>query len=165
MLNRDFGSSARRVGFAWDDLLQSAPTVMAFAQICFQAMIEPPDCELDSLSDEAKTLLWAAKDRGVMELKGDWEAFDSSERLLSVNVEVQDQVHWLFKRPGDPQQTMRFLEGFALLCRNHLVIHQWQREFCLTDRGFMLAAQVDDRSLAKLFEFPQRTDHGNWSNG
>lgn len=165
MLNRDFGFKDTRLAFSWDDLKEAAPTVMAFALVCSRAILEPTPWDEDSLSAEAKALLVAAKKRGVFELKGDWEAFDSSERLLSVSVEVDDQVHWLFKRVGDSEQTMRFLAGFLQLCRCGLVMHQWQREFIFSAAGFEAARQMDASQLEQLLDFPQKTDHDQWSAG
>lgn len=162
MLNRDFSFKDTRLAFSWDDLQQAAPSVMAIALICSRAVLEPEPLGIEELSSEAKALLYAGRNRGVFELKGDWEAFDSSDRLLSVSVEVEDQEHWLFKRTGEPEQTMKFLAGFIQLCRAGWIMHQWQREFVLTATGFAVAKQVSSERLAMELDFPQKTSHDPW---
>lgn len=163
MLNRDFGFQDSRLAFNWDDLQQSAPTVMAIALVCSQALVLDQPKSLDSLSEEAKALLFAGRVRGVYELKGDWEAFDSSQRLLSVSVEVAEQENWLFKRVGETERTIKFLGGFIELCRAGLVMHQWQREFVLTATGFELASKIEPDAVKELLEFPQKIDHDHWN--
>lgn len=163
MLNRDFRFKDARPVFHWEDLQQSAPTVMAIAQVCSMAIVQPEPVPPDELTDEARTLLYVGRERGVYELKGDWEAFDASQRLLSVSVEVAEQVHWLFKQPGQIEKTMQFLSGFIEICRCGWMTHQWQREFVLSAEGFAVAGQV--QPVESCLAFPQKMDHDAWSAG
>ena len=63
-------------GLKWDDLAESAATILSLARICSRSfsLVNPVEIEL---SLEARTILFAAKHRGVIEIVGKKNAFDS----------------------------------------------------------------------------------------
>ena len=63
----------------------------ALALISSNAIIQDAGSEtnLDDVGDEAKAILFAARERGVMEVKGTNMAFDATERFLAVHVEIE----------------------------------------------------------------------------
>ena len=56
-------------GLKWDDLADGAATILGLARICSRSLSQrdPPEIEL---SLESKAILFAAKDRGVIEILG-----------------------------------------------------------------------------------------------
>ncbi len=134
---------------AWDELGAGAPTVVALAALCSQAMLAthpstPP------LSLPARTILYAARERGVLEIKGTYDAFNATARLLAVCVLLEDERSLVFLSPEEPELTVRFLDGFRELCRGGLVMHHLYREFSLTGRGFDRARQIPREEVAPL---------------
>lgn len=125
----------------WDSLTAGAPTVVALARLAAESWIEPRR-EVGSLGLEARAILFLAKDRGVIELRGSNDAFDSADRLLMVHVEVGADSVVVLKTPGNARGTMRFLEGLRELCEAGLVVHHMQREFSLAERGYSLASEM-----------------------
>lgn len=146
MLQRNL-SEATNKPTAWQELAEGAPTILAFAQLCGLAMVEAPlDTDLpaiaDKLSDEAKTILALAANRGTIEIRAHRDPFDSVERFLAVCVELELERRVLFLQKEDPQQTVKFLEGFRQLCRAGLILHHLQRDFSLSNQGFELAKTI-----------------------
>ena len=92
--------------------------------------------------EEARAILYLARRRGAMEVKGVNHAFDSSERFLAVCVELDLERTFILKRRDDPQLTIRFLDGFRQLCVSGLVMHHLLRDFSLTRRGFEVARSI-----------------------
>jgi hypothetical protein len=140
---------------SWEDLGQGAPTVIAFAQLCSRAISGGLSESSEALSEEALAILYAARDRGAIEIKGVNHAFESTERFLTVTVELDLERQLFFKRHNDPQLTVRFLDGFRQLCGRGLVMHHIYRDFSLSNTGFQRARQVDRNQipiLAQLLE-------------
>lgn len=108
---------------------------------------------LSSLSTEAKTLLFVAAERGVLEIRVHKDGFDSVERFLAICVERQPEKRLLFLRKEQPQQTVRFLDGFRQLCEKGLVIHHLQGDFSLSSQGFELAKTLEPAELKQSIEF------------
>ncbi len=135
---------------SWEDLGHGAPTIIALARLCSSAMVEGHPSATE-LSDEAKAILYAARDLGVIEIRATNVAFDAVDRFLVVCVATASaQGEIVFKDSGDPTQTIRFLEGFRQLCACGLVIHHLYREFSLNARGFQLARSLDPQQVQPL---------------
>jgi hypothetical protein len=126
----------------WEVLGTGTPTLMAFAQLCGNALSANRQEPCEQLSEEAKAILYVARHRGAIEIKGSDTGFDSSERLLAINVELEADRQLAFRRRGEPELTMRFLDGFRQLCASGLVMHHLFREFSLTRAGFELAKTI-----------------------
>jgi hypothetical protein len=109
----------------------------------FQAdQVETPKTPLESLDEEARAILYLARHRGTIEVKAVNHAFESSERFLTVCVELDLERTFILKRRDDPELTVRFLDGFRQLCIAGLVMHHIFRDFSLTRRGFEVARTI-----------------------
>jgi hypothetical protein len=134
----------------WEQLGVGAPTIVACAMLCSKAMHDVPNADAP-LSPEAETLLFAARERGMLELKGIYTAYSGPARLLAVGVEQQDESVIEFRSIEDVEVTVRYIEGFRQLCQSGLVLHHLFRDFSLSQYGFQRAATVDaERSQAML---------------
>lgn len=158
MLLRHLGSGDGHIQTMWQELGEGAPTIIGFANLCAVAM-DRPIPESDELSDEAKSILVVAAGRGMMDVRSNREPFDSSERLLAVCVEVDEERRMLFLKRDDPEQTIRFLNGFRQCCLHGLVMHHLQRDFSLTANGFDLAKQLNRDDYTELIEFATEVPH------
>lgn len=139
-------SESGRPTLSWEDLTIGAPTIIGFAGLCSQAMancIEPPP----ALSLPAQAILFAAQDRGSLEIKAIKNAFDSAQRLLAVHVERSLERVLVFRSRNRPQFTIEMLDGFRELCTAGLVMHQLGHEFSLSQRGFVRAKEVVQASV------------------
>jgi hypothetical protein len=143
MLSRlqSFTEDGRRM-VLWEELGAGAPTIIAFAWLCSHALAESRRGPFEDLTEEAKAILYAARRRGAIEVKGVNEAFDSSERFLAVCVELDCDRQFILKRRDDPELTIRFLDGFRQLCASGLVMHHLFRDFSLTRSGFDVARSL-----------------------
>lgn len=139
----------------WDLLQHGVPTVIGFARLCSAAVarLDPAEVTLASLGNEARSIALAAKDCGVIELRGNKNAFEPADRFLAVCVIVDEDRRLVFKNKAQPRQTLAFLEGFRQLCASGLVIHHLMFDFSLTTAGFALADQIDPVPLKDLIEF------------
>lgn len=142
----------------WNDLGESTPVIAALAALSARGWIESAPDQFPPLSREAKALLAAARDRGVFELRTLPAEFDSSDRLLAVSVEIPGQRRLVFKQSGNPRQTLRYLDAFRELCRQGLVIHQLQKEFSLSARGFDAAANLATEDFTGELSFGRELD-------
>ncbi len=143
----------------WQELSEGTPTIVAFAQLCSLAIVATDkELNLDQLSDESKTILSLAAERGAIEIRVHRDNYDSIERFLAVCVEVEPEQRRLFLRKEDPQQTVRFLDGFRELCRKGLILHHLQRDFSLSNRGFEIARSIDALEYQHLAEFAIELD-------
>jgi hypothetical protein len=140
------------LALTWGDLIAGAPTVIALARICSNSFAQPEPVDIE-LSDEARAILFAARERGVIEIRGSHNAFDSVQRFLSVSVEVEPDFYLSFKNRGEPERTVAFMESFRQLCLAGLVMHQTQAEFSLTSRGFALAKSIERGQVADALAF------------
>ena len=153
MLERFLGSD-NQLALGWNELGSGVPTLVAFAQLCSQAIAR--DARADqSLSPEARAILFTARKRGILEVKGNNTAYESQSRLLTIFVENEDQSQIRFRHPGDVRQNVRFLEGFREPCLGGLVMHHLFHEFSLTASGFELADTVSAEGLENLLELRQ----------
>lgn len=145
-------------GLKWDDLSDGAATILGLARICSRAIsqLDPPEMEL---SLESKAILFAAKSRGVIEILGKKNAFDSVDRFVSVHVEYEPDHFLAFKQKEDPEQTIRFVEGFRRLCFGGYVMHQMLREFSLTIKGFEFARTLSEEELKPKLGFAVESGH------
>ncbi|MEZ6088292.1 MAG: hypothetical protein R3C05_09760 [Pirellulaceae bacterium] len=126
----------------WEALGNGAPTLVALAQVCAKALIEDVQPS-ETLSVEARTILYAARNRGMIEVRGVNTAFEATARMLAIYIEEDEHRTIAFRNPEKPQVTVRFFEAFCELCRSGLILHHLFRDFSLTDRGFQMARQID----------------------
>lgn len=163
MLPRDFSGPDPQASW-WADLERGAPTILGLARVAALALANPgpawtPQRAEAELSPEARALLALAANRGTLDIRAQRESFDAAERRLGVCVEVNpDHWQWLLDK-SQPQQTVRFLEGFRQLALGGLILHQLQSEFSLTAAGFELAAEIPQEPLQSLLHFGTSLDH------
>jgi len=138
---------------SWDALGAGAPVLVALAQIASQAMVDNDPLNLDQLSIEARAILFSAKSRGVIEIKGVPAAFDPADRWIAVYVQVDEDRTLAFRSREQPEVTIRFLEGFRQLCQGGLVVHHLHHDFSLSHRGFQLARQQDESSVREALQW------------
>ena len=142
-----------RASDAWANLVNAIPTLTALAQLCADRLQQGPVSDQDlSLSAEALTLLYAARDRGVFEIKGTNKEFESQQRLLAVYVEQSHDEYLMFRSRDDAEITIRFLDAFRELCAAGMLIHQCAAEFSLSRLGFERARSVDADACSELLE-------------
>ena len=138
---------------SWEALGEGAPTLVALAGICARAILHPPArVSIDELSREAQAILYAARERGVIEVRGVSTAFEAPARMLAIYVEEDSQRTIAFRDRERPEVTLRFFEGFCELCRGGLVLHHLHRDFSLTKRGFEVARSIEPEAVAELLE-------------
>ena len=143
---------------SWEALGQGAPVLVALAQISSQAMISGGPETLPPLTPEARTILFAARERGIVEIKGVHSAFEAPSRLLAVYIEMTDEYTIAFRDRMNPETTVRFLDGFRQLCECGLVIHHLHRDFSLTPAGFELARTITQEEVQPWLD--KATDMG-----
>lgn len=163
MLFRNLGNNDQPQTISWHDLEFGAPTIIGFASLCSRALvaIDPnaPSPALENLSDEAKAILVSAQNRGSMDIRASREPFDSAQRFLAVCVEYELDQRLLFLQKQNPQQTVKFLEGFRELCQNGLIMHHLQKDFSLSAKGFELAGQLEREDFENLLSFAIEIEH------
>ena len=160
MLLRNLGADQQRQQTAWADLAEGAPTIIGFADLCGLALANPrPEFSVDQLSDEAKTILIVAANRGTMDIRAKRDSFDSAARLLAVCVEFELDRRLLFLSEQDPKQSLRFLDGFRQLCEHGLIIHHLQKDFSLSSQGFEVANRLVRSDYENLIEFAVELEH------
>jgi hypothetical protein len=142
----------------WEELGEGAPTLIAFARLCSDALARNQRAPAGTLSEEARAIMYVARHRGAIEIKGTNHAFDSSERFLSVCVELDAERQFFMKRRDDPELTVRFLDGFRELCASGLVVHHLFREFSLSRAGFELARAISPEDVPVLESLAE--EHG-----
>jgi hypothetical protein len=143
-----------RLKNSWDDLGNGAPTLIALAELCSRAMAENV-VSTENLSPEALAILYAARNRGVIEVKGSNTAYESAARFLTVIVEIDDERRLRFRNNSDPKLNVRFFDGFRELCAGGLVMHHLFHEFSLTRAGFDFATTIDEDDVASLLDEAQ----------
>ena len=134
---------------AWSELGHGAPTIAGLAQVASRAMATGGDKNVP-LSPEARCLLFAARERGVIEVKGANRAFDATGRMLAVYVESDADHTLIFRSRENPAVTIRFLAGFRELCVAGLAMHHIYTEFSLTREGLELAGTIGQEEVAPL---------------
>src|SRR4051812_47315625 len=136
---------------AWSELGQGAPTIAGLANVASRAMADGGDKSV-RLSPEARCILFAAKERGVVEVKGANRAFDAPGRMLAVYVETDADHVLIFRSRENPKFTIRFLAGFRELCAAGLAMHHIYTEFSLTREGLELAAKIPPAEVEPLIQ-------------
>ncbi|MDP7020041.1 MAG: hypothetical protein QGG36_29860 [Pirellulaceae bacterium] len=144
------------VSLGWRELGLSAPTLLAFAQLCGRSLSAGTADE--PLRPEAYALLFAARKLGVLELKAVNTAYEAAERLLAVYVDLDHDRTMVFRSREDVEVTLRFLDGFRQLCSTGLVMHHIYGEFSLTAAGFEAAKLVEQADVEQLLA--QATEFG-----
>lgn len=146
---------------SWEALGNGAPVLVALAQLCSERWVrrsdadqaESKDAELiEELLPEARAILFAARERGIIEVRAVHSAFDAAARLLAVYVEVSDERTIAFRDPKNPAVTVKFLEGFRDLCERGLMIHHIHRDFSLSSRALRVASRVQRAQVQGLLE-------------
>lgn len=144
---------------SWEALGSGGPTLAALAAVCARAIVDPPSAEPSpALSREALAILFAARERGVIEVRGVRTAFEAPGRLLAVYVEEDPSRTIAFRNRERPEVTVRFLEGFCQLCRAGMIVHHLQRDFTLSVAGFARAKQIEREEVSE--ELGEATEFG-----
>jgi len=136
---------------SWEALGSGGPTLAALAAVCAQAIIHPPptDSSEKSLGLEAQAILFSARNRGVIEVRGVRTAFEAPGRLLAVYVEEDESRTIAFRSQTHPEVTVRFFDGFCELCRAGMILHHLQRDFTLSRLGFERARRISHQDIAE----------------
>ena len=133
----------------WLELGQGAPTLAGLARVASISIATGGD-KSPPLSIEARAILFAARERGVLEVKGSNRAFDAPGRMLAVYVETDADRTLIFRSRDNPAYTIRFLAGFRELCAAGLVMHHIYTEFSLTREGLDLAQTIAEGEVRHL---------------
>ena len=142
------------------DLDRGTPTIAALASLCQQAMTGPPaEAGGESLSPHARAILAAGGTRGVIDIRASKDDFDAVDRFLAICIEIEPGRRLLFRRSDDPESTIRFLDAFAELCRNGMIVHHLGNDFSFSVAGFETARGLDRAELEPLIEFASELDH------
>ena len=159
MLQPNFTSSESANAQGWEELGRGVPTITALARLCGQVISTgtEPTREIELLSNEALAILCLSRNRGVIQLRMDKNAFNSVDRFLAVSIEVDDDRRRELRDNSQPRKSMLFLDGFRQLCQYGLVLHHQFAEFSLTAAGFELAEQIDPSELKSLLEFGEES--------
>ena len=145
------GELYRELSASWEALGEGGPTLGALALLCAHAIVVPPPVIAEEAqSSEAKAILYVARQRGVIEVRGVSRAFEAPARMLAVYVEEDAQRTICFRDPERPEMTMRFLAAFGELCRGGYVVHHLHHDFSLSLRGFATARQISADEVAAV---------------
>ena len=154
MLPRNLSGENSQPLFHSQELADGIPTVAGLAMLCSRSLdkVRPENSQGESampeLWREALVILIAARERGMIELRGQSDSFDSSQRLIAVAVERDQDTRIIFRRKSDPAWTMSYVEGFRQLCQQGLVVHQFGREFVLSGPGFRFGRSLNAAEFA-----------------
>lgn len=149
-------SNDPRWAMTWSELGQGAPTLAGLARIASEALAAGGHRnKTENLSPEARCILFAAKNRGIIEVKGANRAFDAPGRMLAVHVEAEVDHIFVFRIRENPAATIRFLAGFRELCAAGLAMHHIYTEFSLTREGLAAAAEVTEAEAAPWLSMAQ----------
>lgn len=147
---------------SWEALGNGAPMLVALAQLCSERWVlqnSPHSTQgLADLPGEALAILYAARERGIIEIRAVNSAFDAAARLLAVYVELNDERTIAFRDPRTPAVTVRFMEGFRELCERGLIMHHIYRDFSLSPQGLCLAETIAKDDVQHLLD--QATEFG-----
>ena len=144
---------------SWEALGEGAPLLVALAQMCSERWVRGESAvTLEELSQHARCLLYAARNRGIIEIRAVNSAFDAAARILAVYVELSDERTIAFRNQHSPEVTLKFLEGFRELCAGGLVIHHIYRDFSLAPQALTMARQIERTEVQELLD--QATEFG-----
>lgn len=135
----------------WHELGEGAPTLAGLARVASLALASGGDKSV-KLSPEACCLLFAARERGIFEVKGANRAFDAPGRMLAVHVEADADRTLVFRSRENPAFTIRFLAGFRELCAAGLAMHHINAEFSLTREGLEAARTAVAGEVSALLD-------------
>lgn len=155
MLQRNLNESHPTESLVWEDLTNGVPTIAALAGLCSSRIRQPREGdspELARMPKESAAILAVAAETGSISIRGDKNAFEPGERYLAICIELDEGRRKEFRVTGNPEQTIRFMDGFRWLCQQGLVMHQLMNEFSLTSAGFDMARKVDPDSLAEMID-------------
>jgi hypothetical protein len=146
---------------SWEAMGEGGPTLAALAAICARTLANPNTVQESitsaDLSLEALAILYSARERGIIEVRGVKTAFETPGRLLAVYVEISEHHTIAYRSQENPEVTIQFFDGFCELCRRGLILHHLHRDFTLSRRGFELARSIDrqqiETQLAAATEF------------
>ncbi len=140
-----------------NELSDGLPTIAAYARLCGQAITG--EAKNTELSAEAKALAAAARQTGMFDIRGDKNAFETSERFLAVCVEIDSNSRLLFRDKTNPRQTILFLDGFRQLCQAGFILHHMLKDFSFSKSGFEFADSLDPGDFQELIEFACEVEH------
>ena len=154
MLPRNLSEGTPSGSLVWEDLTNGIPTITALAQLCSQVLASPlaEAADVCVVTDESRAIMAAARETGSLSIRGDKNAFEPGERYLAICVEQGEGRRLELPCLDNPEQTIRFMEGFRRLCQCGLVMHQLMNEFSLTAAGFDAAREVDSATVQTLME-------------
>lgn len=138
---------------SWEALGNGAPMLVALAQLCNDAWVHRRGISFDDdsqLTPEARAILYAARQRGIIEVRAVNSAFDAASRLLAVYVEVDEERTIAFRDATKPELTLRFLEGFRNLCEQGMILHHIARDFTLSPQAIQIARTIDESQVRDL---------------
>ncbi len=95
--------------------------------------------ELGELNAEERAILYTARERGVIEVRGVHTGFEAPMRFLAVYIETADHERVELRNRFRPEVTIRFFDAFCKLCRRGLILHHLHHDFSLSARGFEIA--------------------------
>lgn len=145
-------------GTSHAELNDGLPTIHALARLCGRA-ISGETATVDALSQQAKAILAMGNDRGIFDIRGNTDGFESADRFLAVCVELDSDRRLILRDKLNPRVTLGFLEGFRQLCQSGLIMHHTQKEFSLTNAGFDLATTLNASDYAELVGFAIEVEH------
>lgn len=136
---------------SWEAMGEGGPTLSALAALCARTLLSQPPASSPAASEplslEAMAILYSARDRGIIEVRGVKTAFETPGRLLAIYVEESEHRTIAFRSREQPEITVRFFDGFCELCRSGLILHHLHRDFTLSRRGFEVARTIDRREI------------------
>lgn len=135
----------------WSDVAAGAPSIMGFAALAGRAIASGATLQ-EALTPHASAILFAARERGSIEIKAVKNAYDSAQRLLAVHVELGPERLLAFRSRTEPQFTIAMLDGFRQLCAAGLVMHHLGHDFSLTHAGHQLAATIPHATVVGLLQ-------------
>lgn len=159
MLRPHLGTETRWAE-TWQELGEGVPTLAGFARLCSLSLGGLLPVSDKPLSSEAKTLLFAARNRGMIEIKGSNASFEAPARMLAVHIEETPNHVLIFRRRDNPEITIRFLGGFRDLCYAGLVMHQIYGEFSLTCEGLDVAKTIAESEVRETLALATDLDLG-----
>lgn len=157
MLPINLSSSSGADSTFLEQLNSGLPTLWRLAVLCSNAIGNEGKAETSSesmiakasqgLSQESKTMLYLAKNRGAFDIKVDRNAFDSADRMLTVHIETDDNIWQPCKVPNMRKKNIAYLESFFAMCRSGLILHHVSSEFSLSSLGFQVSEQIESESV------------------
>lgn len=147
----EFQTFHREMASSWDAMGEGGPTLAALAALCARTLVQrlesPSASSEPSFSPEALAILYTARERGVIEVRGVKTAFEAPGRLLAIYVEESEHRTVAFRSRENPEITVRFFDGFCELCGAGLILHHLHRDFTLSRQGFVKAREIDRREI------------------